>query len=66
MDGIDIIIYKVSYLKKIFQCGKSQAYALANAPGFPAISVGGKILVEHKTLEACLDKQQGKIVPLNK
>lgn len=46
----DIILYTVQDVKKIFQCGQKQAYELVNASGFPAIRIGGKILVERTAL----------------
>ena len=62
MQTDDIIIYTVKDVKNIFKCGQRQAYELVNAKGFPAIRIGGKILVEHKALLKWLEQNKGKLV----
>ena len=57
-----ITMYNVNDLAQIFKCGITQAYKIANANGFPAVRLGGKILVEKKALESWLDKYKGKKV----
>ena len=54
-----IIMYNVNDLAQMFKCGITQAYRIANANGFPAVRLGGKIMVEKRVLENWLDKSRG-------
>ena len=57
-----ITMFTVKDIQAIFKCGQKQSYELVNSNGFPAIKIGGKILVEKKALEQWLDKNKGKTI----
>ena len=60
----DIIMYTVADLRKIFRCGTRQSYEIAKIRGFPAMKIGGKILVEKRALESWIEKNKGRKIVL--
>jgi len=62
----DIIMYNMADVKNIFNCGRRQAYEIANSNGFPKIKIGNKFYVEKRALESWIAKNKGKEILLNK
>jgi len=54
------VLYTVTDIQKIFQCGKIKAYALVNAKGFPKLRVNRRILVPKDKLEKWINTYTGK------
>lgn len=54
------IIYTVNDIRRIFKCGKQQAYQLMNTKGFPSIRLNSKLIVEKTALEHWLKINRGK------
>ena len=59
-----IVMYTVKDLRGIFKCSNAHAYRLVNVKGFPAMKIGGKILVEKKALEKWIKLYAGRSVLL--
>jgi len=60
----EIVMYTVKDIIKIFKCSQPQAYKIVNANGFPAIKIGGMLMVEHTALEKWLEKNRNKKIRL--
>lgn len=60
IDNIDIKLYNVDDIQRIFGIGRSKAYQLLSSSGFPAIKLNKKILVEKSKLEEWVSKTSGK------
>ena len=60
IDNIDIKLYNVDDIQRIFGIGRSKAYQLLSSSGFPAIKLNKKILVEKSKLEEWISKTSGK------
>ncbi|MBO4299938.1 MAG: helix-turn-helix domain-containing protein [Clostridia bacterium] len=50
------IAYSVSELGKALGIGRNNAYALIHREGFPAVRIGGRVIVPVKELEEWLRK----------
>ena len=54
------VLYTVSDIQRIFQIGRTKAYQLLRADGFPSITLNRKIYVAKDKLEDWLNKNSGK------
>lgn len=63
MDNLDtkkIILYTVSDIREIFNLGRTKAYELMSADGFPSFKLNNRLYVEKTKLESWIGKRQGK------
>lgn len=60
VDTSENILYTVKDIQRIFKIGRTQAYKLISANGFPSIKINNRIYVPKKKLENWLDKICGK------
>lgn len=60
VDTSDIVLYTVEDIQKIFGIGRTAAYQLVSAEGFPIIRINRRILIPKKKLEKWLDQNCGK------
>lgn len=60
IDNADIILYTVSDIQRIFKLGRTKAYELMTADGFPSFRLNTKLYVESGKLQAWIDKRAGK------
>lgn len=56
----DIVLYTIEDIQRIFQIGRTKAYALVASAGFPTIRINKKTLVPKKQLNEWIDKNIGK------
>lgn len=54
------ILYTVDDIQKIFKIGRTKAYQLLRADGFPSITLNRKIYVSKDKLEEWLSRNSGK------
>lgn len=47
----------VNELQKMLNIGRATAYELVNAPGFPSIRIGKKLLVDKERVEEWISEQ---------
>ena len=50
-------VLTVAEMKTLLRIGTTKAYELTKLKGFPAIEIGGRILIPKKSLEKWLEKQ---------
>lgn len=50
-------VLTVKELKQALRIGTTKAYELTKLKGFPAIEIGGRILIPKKSLEKWLEEQ---------
>lgn len=63
MDNIDnsgIVLYTVSDIQKIFNIGRTKAYELMSADGFPSFRINNRVYVERNKLSNWIEKRTGK------
>ncbi len=60
IDNKSITIYTVSDIQKLFGIGRTKAYELMSADGFPSFKINKRVYVEHGKLLSWLDKRAGK------
>lgn len=61
VDNQDIILYTVEDVESIFHLGRTKAYQLMHADGFPSIRINNRFYVQKDKLTAWLDRYCGKI-----
>lgn len=54
------ILYNVDDIQQIFKIGRSKAYELMSADGFPSFKLNRKVYVEHEKLMNWVNKMGGK------
>ena len=60
IDNPDVVLYNVSDIQRIFQIGRTSAYRLMSAKGFPSIRLNNRLYVSKERLKAWIDKYTGK------
>ena len=60
VDKQDIVLYTIDDIKRIFKIGRTQAYKLLAADGFPSFKLNKKIYVPKDKLENWINKNCGK------
>ena len=63
MNNVDtdkIVLYTVDDIQRIFKIGKTKAYALMSANGFPSFKMNAKLYVRREHLDSWLEKRTGK------
>ena len=60
IDNPDVVLYNVSDIQRIFQIGRTSAYRLMSAKGFPSIRLNNRLYVSKERLKAWSDKYTGK------
>lgn len=60
IDNEDIVLYTVSDIQRIFKLGRTKAYELMSADGFPSFRLNTKLYVESGKLQTWIDKRVGK------
>lgn len=60
VDNKNIVLYTVTDIQKIFGLGKTKAYELMSADGFPSFKINNRVYVEHSKLLVWIDKRVGK------
>lgn len=63
MSNIDkekITLYTVSDIQEIFKIGRTNAYALMSANGFPSFKLNSRLYVKSDQLNSWIEKRQGK------
>ncbi len=63
MNNVDtgkIVLYTVDDIQRIFKIGKTKAYALMSANGFPSFKMNAKLYVRREHLDSWLEKRPGK------
>lgn len=49
-ENLDLKLYTVKDIERIFHCQKSKAYQIMKSSGFPSMKIGGSIYVTHENL----------------
>lgn len=60
LDGDRIVLYTVGDIQKIFKIGRTKAYALMSANGFPSFKMNARLYVRREHLDSWLEKRPGK------
>lgn len=60
IDYEDIQLYTIADIQRIFNLGRTSAYQLMNASGFPTIRLNKKMYVPVNKLNQWIEKQTGK------
>lgn len=60
VDKEKIVLYTVNDIQQIFKLGRTKAYELMSANGFPSFRLNTKLYVESGKLQAWIDKRAGK------
>lgn len=60
IDDKGIVLYTVDDIREIFKIGRTNAYALMSANGFPSFKMNAKLYVKREHLIAWLEKRPGK------
>lgn len=60
LDGDRIVLYTVGDIQKIFKIGRTKAYALMSASGFPSFKMNARLYVRREHLDSWLEKRPGK------
>ena len=63
MNNIDkesIVLYTVSDIQRIFKLGRTKAYELMSADGFPSFRMNNRVYVERNKLSIWIEKRVGK------
>ena len=60
----EIILYTIEDIQRIFQIGRTKAYALVASAGFPKIRINKKTLVPKKQLIEWIDRNIGNSLSL--
>lgn len=58
-ENVDIILYTVKDIKKIFGMGINQAYALMNSNCFPSFKINSKAYISKDSLIEWIQKNNG-------
>jgi excisionase family DNA binding protein len=62
VDSPDIVLYTVEDIQKIFGIGRTTAYQMVSAEGFPTIRINRKIYIPKNRLEKWLEQNCGKTI----
>ena len=60
IDNDYMVLYNVDDIQKIFRIGRTQAYKLMNAKGFPSFRVNNRLYVQKEKLETWIGKYTGR------
>lgn len=60
LDNNDIVLYTVTDIQKMFNFGRTKAYELLAADGFPSFKINNRVYVEREQLLFWLNKRVGK------
>lgn len=60
MDNKEIVLYDISDIQRIFKIGRTKAYQLVSANGFPSIKLNRKVYVPKDKLEVWINRNCGK------
>lgn len=60
IDNSNIVLYTVSDIQKIFSIGRTKAYELMSAEGFPSFRMNNRVYVERNKLSNWIEKRVGK------
>lgn len=60
IDADSIILYTVNDIQRIFHIGRTKAYELMSANGFPSFRMNSRMYVEQNELRSWINKRQGK------
>lgn len=56
----EIVLYTVTDIQRIFKIGRTKAYELMSANGFPSFKLNSRLYVKQDHLNAWLEKRPGK------
>lgn len=63
MERVDtnrIVLYTVSDIQTVFKIGRTKAYNLMSADGFPSFRMNNRLYIEEEKLIAWINKRAGK------
>lgn len=60
IDNSNIVLYTVNDIQKIFSIGRTKAYELMSAEGFPSFRMNNRVYVERNKLSNWIEKRAGK------
>lgn len=60
IDDSDIVLYTVSDIQKVFGIGRTKAYELMSADGFPSFRINNRMYIERSKLSSWIEKRTGK------
>ena len=60
LDTDKIVLYTVDDIQMVFKIGRTKAYELMSASGFPSFRMNNRLYVEAGKLAAWIDKLAGK------
>lgn len=59
-EGEEIVLYTVDDIRRVFKIGRTKAYELMSAAGFPSFRMNNRLYVEKGKLIAWINKRDGK------
>lgn len=60
LENDEVVLYTVTDVARIFQIGRTKAYELMHANGFPSIRLNNRLYVPKDRLNYWIDRQCGK------
>ena len=60
LDNNGVVLYTVTDIQRVFNLGRTKAYELLSADGFPSFKINNRVYVEREQLLSWLNKRVGK------
>lgn len=60
LDNDGVVLYTATDIQRLFNLGRTKAYELLAADGFPSFKINNRVYVEREQLLSWLNKRVGK------